>query len=676
MKYFTCCCFIICLFFGSLLCDDDSHLASKAKADQMEKMRCGYNLMKLWTAEVAHSPFATTPLIADVNADGHLDIVAAPLSETQTVLEGETGKTILGTKWPTQMLHTSILASPLQYDIDGDGMLDILISTFSGELIFYTANGSAIHRKSFQLPSAYVKRTWYTDVVSASGDEISNFVSSTNRPDHIPVDGHIMATPVIADLNGDHKMNELVIPVSYFFDEEDYRMPEHFIKLPGLKEEDLARYVVSGIVIVNLADMTVSHSIFLDLTTKLSGFPGYVLFSPTVIDMDRQGSYLEVVVGTSAGNVHVIDLEGGVRDRKGFPYSMGTIHGQVTVADITKDGNLELIAVDTSGNVVCLNSDGTLFWELKISGDNSPGSRLIDIDGDGYSEVIIPTNEGDIYAISGVTGKVLDHWPIRIGHPILSNVIATHVSRTRKTLDLVFLSNDGVLHVISTDQSCRAHFPIGETSLVQILSHDLVSHSEGMELLISTSDGTVICMGSGEETIENVFADEFYHKILALAWPAETPTPNDFLFAENKMGIFVKEGSRKQGEVTGSQFYIMFYITDASYKSASAKVSAYTLRVYFGSTLLHRAVYTSPSLYTIFVSSFPRPSHGHITLVLTNNNGQLAQDTFPIRFNQIILEDLQWLLMSPFVAMVIILLVNHGFPAKDLFPQTIDSKNR
>ncbi|WAR19978.1 DEX1-like protein [Mya arenaria] len=400
--------------------------------------------MKLWTAEVAHSPFATTPLIADVNADGHLDIVAAPLSETQT------------------------------------------------------------------LPSAYVKRTWYTDVVSASGDEISNFVSSTNRPDHIPVDGHIMATPVIADLNGDHKMNEL----------------------------------------------------------KLSGFPGYVLFSPTVIDMDRQGSYLEVVVGTSAGNVHVIDLEGGVRDRKGFPYSMGTIHGQV------------------------------------------------------------------------------------------------------------FLSNDGVLHVISTDQSCRAHFPIGETSLVQILSHDLVSHSEGMELLISTSDGTVICMGSGEETIENVFADEFYHKILALAWPAETPTPNDFLFAENKMGIFVKEGSRKQGEVTGSQFYIMFYITDASYKSASAKVSAYTLRVYFGSTLLHRAVYTSPSLYTIFVSSFPRPSHGHITLVLTNNNGQLAQDTFPIRFNQIILEDLQWLLMSPFVAMVIILLVNHGFPAKDLFPQTIDSKNR
>jgi len=70
--------------------------------------------MKLWTAEVAHSPFAASPLIADVNADGHLDIVAAPLSETQTVIDAETGKVLKGTKWPTQMLDTSILASPLQ----------------------------------------------------------------------------------------------------------------------------------------------------------------------------------------------------------------------------------------------------------------------------------------------------------------------------------------------------------------------------------------------------------------------------------------------------------------------------------------------------------------------------------------------------------------------------------
>ena len=57
------------------------------------------------------------------------------------------------------------------------------------------------------------------------------------------------------------------------------------------------------------------------------------------------------------------------------------------------------------------------------------------------------------------------------------------------------------------------------------------------------------------------------------------------------------------------------------------------------------------------------------------SNDQNSKILF-FRFNQIILEDLQWLLMAPFVTMVIILLVNHGFPAKDLLPVTFQSKDR
>jgi len=38
-----------------------------------------------------------------------------------------------------------------QYDIDGDGMLDILFTTYSGDLMFYTANGTAIHNKFMQV---------------------------------------------------------------------------------------------------------------------------------------------------------------------------------------------------------------------------------------------------------------------------------------------------------------------------------------------------------------------------------------------------------------------------------------------------------------------------------------------------------------------------------------------
>ena len=66
----------------------------------------------------------------------------------------------------------------------------------------------------------------------------------------------------------------------------------------------------------------------------------------------------------------------------------------MTVADINRDNHLDLVAIDTSGNVVCLNSDGTLAWEVEISGTSSPGSRLVDVDNDGYLELLIPTNTG------------------------------------------------------------------------------------------------------------------------------------------------------------------------------------------------------------------------------------------------------------------------------------------
>ncbi|KAL4234802.1 hypothetical protein ACF0H5_006444 [Mactra antiquata] len=642
--------------------------------------RCGYNLMKLWTAEVAHTPFAASPLITDINADGKLNIVAAPLSESQTVLEAETGKTLPDSKWPTQKLDTSILSSPIQFDINNDGMLDIMFISFSGELTIYTPNGTLFKDKNFEIPPVHVQQYWYNDVISASGKDVYSYLkqSSTGKSDktYLPVDAHVMATPVLADLNKDHRLEELVIPVSYFFDEEDYRLPEDFEHINNINTTDLGKYVISGITIVNLTSLELIHSIYLDLTMKSSGFPGYVLFSPTVIDMDRNGGYLEIIIGTSAGNVHVINVEDGVKDRPGFPYSMGIIHGQLTVADINKDDRLEIVVIDSSGNVVCLNDDGTLTWEITVSGDNSPGSRLHDIDEDGYLDIIIPTNVGDIYAINGVTGKVLDKWPIKVGHPILSNILITKISSIRKGLDIVFLSNDGALHIISTDQSCRTHFPIGETSLVQILSHDLVVQSEGLELLISTNDGTLICMGSGEETDVNVLQDAMYENILMLALTGDTKTSNDFTYAKEKFGIYVLESSRTWGEVTGSMFHIDFVIHDPSYLKSEHRRSLYTLTVYFGSHLLFRGVYSNPGFYSIFVDSYPRPSHGHITMVLSNKNGQIATDQFPIRFNQIILEDLQWLLMAPFVTMVIILLVNHGFPAKDLLPITLQSKDR
>lgn len=63
----------------------------------------------------------------------------------------------------------------------------------------------------------------------------------------------------------------------------------------------------------------------------LSEFPAFNLFSPTVINLDGDGGEMEVITALSTGNIHAfspssIHVSG---QRKGFPLSHNTIHGQV-----------------------------------------------------------------------------------------------------------------------------------------------------------------------------------------------------------------------------------------------------------------------------------------------------------------------------------------------------------
>ena len=80
-------------------------------------VRCKYDLVALWTRELGHSPFAATPLIADINADGRLDVVAAPFLDEVSVLQGEDGTTLPGSKWPYPFVDISTHSSPLMVNI-------------------------------------------------------------------------------------------------------------------------------------------------------------------------------------------------------------------------------------------------------------------------------------------------------------------------------------------------------------------------------------------------------------------------------------------------------------------------------------------------------------------------------------------------------------------------------
>ncbi|ESO96510.1 hypothetical protein LOTGIDRAFT_159926 [Lottia gigantea] len=667
--------FILKLLFSWLIiieikCNED-YVASKLKSEESQIASCRYLLQTLWHTEISHTPFSSAPLIADVDADGELDIVVSPFSEVFNVVRGETGRTLVGEKfrWPVQNLNDSVHSSPIQFDYNGDGVLDLIFTTTSGQVVIYQHDTKPIGH--FQIPPVLVLHKWYEQLMIVPYSDLKRFIPDHISPneigDYIPVDSHVYSTPVLADLNNDGRVEELVIPVTYLFDSEDYRDSD---RLKDISNPDLEDYLIAGIVVLNLTKLDIIWTAYLGLSQISSAAPTYNLFTPTVIDLDGESSDLEIIVGTSSGEVHVLTSQG--QQRKGFPYDGNPLHGQITVADVNNDRILELITIDTNGNVKCLTPDGSVIWESETGGTSSPGSRIADLNQDDQPDIIIPTNTGDIYVLNGTDGSILPGWPVRFHSRITANVLLMKFT-PRGPPDLVFTTEDGSLHILAGDQRCKVHIPVGETSLVEVLSHDLVIMSEGVELLVATRDGSLICLGSGLETPPEAWIGETMVKRNQLiSWPSATKSINDFSFIPKKPVIYIPYHIRYVKEITGNTFWTEFEIMDDSITRKST--DKYYVKIYYGSNLLLSRIYDKPGVYKEKLHVWAHPGRGHVTIRMTNHYGQVFTDSFAIRFNKLILQDLQWLLLSPFVAMVIILLVNHGFPAKDLLPVTFQSK--
>ncbi|KAK3093746.1 hypothetical protein FSP39_019620 [Pinctada imbricata] len=592
---------------------------------------------------------------------------------------GETGKVSAQKAWPARNLDNSVHASPILFDINGDGTLEVIFSMTSGELLFYTSNGTQIKSKKYHIPPLYISRSWYEHEVIVSYKDVDKYATfskdkAQQGTDYIPVDPHIMATPSLADINNDGVTEELVIPVSYFYEEDDYRIGDRLESLGLSNITDLERYLAAGVVVLNLTAREILWAKVLDITKVSASFPAYNLFPVTVIDLDSTNGELEIIVGTSAGTLYVFDHHGNLRD--GWPDNGNTIHGQITAADLTGDGSIQLIAMDTDGNVVCYNKDGSRFWEAKISDSSSAGSRLFDMNKDTVLDVLIVTNDGNFYVLDGKNGSTLPEFPMKLGQRVWSNILITKVSSTHSVPDIVISADDGTLHLISTDLKCRSYVPIGETSLVQVLSHDLVTHSKGLELLVATNDGTLLCLGTGSDLEEGEDESKEKSKEISIAsLTSETKSVNDFSYDVNKMGVYVSHLTRIMTEVTGDSFDVEFDIIDPLHGRRSAQ-HTYDVKIYFGRHLLGRSSFTAPGLKKMTVPTWELPAFGHVTVLMTNHLGQVFQDVFHLRFNTLIMEDLRWLLLAPFFAMIIIILIGRGFPEKDLLPYTNQSKKR
>ncbi len=257
------------------------------------------------------------------------------------------------------------------------------------------------------------------------GDDMPFYQDTTFNDSHfVFVDAHVLGSPTLSDVNGDGHL-DVVMAVSYYFDKARYA---------GKTNEDLgfdpSLYVAGGIVCWDLELEMWSWSVHLDLTTDHTRFKALIHGSPSVADLDGDG-VSEVIIGTSLGLLYVLDGDTGFV-RRHFPMQFHEIQSTVAVADIQGNSDLEIIVADMGGNLVVINAQGEVIWDISLSGVLPFTPTIGDVNGDGQLDIVVVaaseednSNSGDamshLWAIDGSTGLVLEGYP----RSLPSNAIAS-----------------------------------------------------------------------------------------------------------------------------------------------------------------------------------------------------------------------------------------------------------
>ncbi|XP_068638086.1 protein DEFECTIVE IN EXINE FORMATION 1 [Aristolochia californica] len=489
----------------------------------------------------------------------------------------------------------------------------------------------------------------YDDYVDESmwGDEEWREEKHESVEDYVNIDSHFLSTPVIADIDGDG-ISEMVIAVSYFFDHEYYDNSDHLAELGGI---DIEKYVAGAIVVFNLETKQVKWTTPLDQSTTSGSYRAYIYSSPTVADLDGDG-YLDILVGTSYGLFYVLDHHGKVREN--FPLQMAEIQSSVVAADINDDGKIELVTTDIHGNVAAWTTRGQEIWEVHVKSLIPQGPTIGDVDGDGRTDVVVPTISGNIYVLSGKDGSYVRPFPYRTHGRVMNKILLLDLSKrgeNRKGLTIITTSFDGYLYLIDGATACADVVDIGETSYSMVLAEN-IDGGDDLDLIVSTMNGNVFC-----------FSTPAPHHPLK-AWRSDNQGRNNYASRYNREGIYVSPSSRAFRDEEGKHFWVEIEIVDR-YRIPSGSQGPYntttTLLVpgnYQGDRrIVHNQIFHNPGKYRIKLPTVSVRTTGTVLVEMVDKNGLYFSDEFSLTFHMYYYKLLKWLLVLPMLGMFGVLVV-------------------
>ena len=165
----------------------------------------------------------------------------------------------------------------------------------------------------------------------------------------------------------------------------------------------------------------------------------------SVADIDRDGA-LDVVTACDDQVMYCLDGKGNVKWAYHGGYSGGGSAGLIppSLCDMDGDGRLEIIFGDSNGSVRCLDSEGKERWYFQTGWSVSTPPTIGDVDGDGQMEVLAGFDDGAVLCLNG---KPAVEWRFMTDFRVLSSPTLADVDSDGR-VEVVVTSNDNYVYCL------------------------------------------------------------------------------------------------------------------------------------------------------------------------------------------------------------------------------------
>jgi M6 family metalloprotease-like protein len=467
---------------------------------------------------------------------------------------------------------------------EADGIIDFGGNYYTGyglqEDMYYLGNNSNFTPYTFPSSRSNNRSETHIYVTNISKDStvmsfnVKNDISLSGWPQRI-IPGSDNSSLVYGDLDGDGKEEILTSSGKYIFawrtDGSKYIPNADSIRISGLDD----KYHNYPLAIFAEADSTIFGTLSLgdlegdgtlevvagDLNGKvyiwkavddnedgradlLTGFPvgigEDVSMTPVISNFGEDSTHLEVLAGTSNGNLALIDYNGGFNlwsypekiiglattdiDSINFVLTENDQSGHLrrtddptgwikeipsknnfppVVGDINRDNKLEVIVLSGDGKIYAWDIEGNILSGFPVSvGDIRSAPALGDIDADGYLEIVFG-GDNKVYAYN-YNGALVTNFPFFIDRvesagAISSTPILGDLNGDGNA-EIIFGLEDGRVFALQGDGSRFTSFPLalsGEITSSGIVLNDSIETYNGIiiymkrDLFFKTGDGLI-----------------------------------------------------------------------------------------------------------------------------------------------------------------------------------------